>query len=180
MFTVNIWREFRYLLLAALLMYGVAAIAGAAVGSFEPMEKSAAEIPRDPLYYIGHNSRASLLFVSGLLTIGMSSIFALFANGFMIGFSVASKMQETAFAATMMHVVPHGIFEVPAMILAGAVGLYPLQLIIRYARGIKPVRIAWVQLAQSVVLIAALIAAAGVVEAWITPHIIESILSVGG
>ncbi|MBD2867040.1 stage II sporulation protein M [Paenibacillus arenilitoris] len=165
--------KWRYLLIASSVLYGLAAIAGAVVGSNEPLQNTEGDIPHDPFYYLTHNSRSILLFLSGLLTFGMTSIFALFANGFMIGFSVAGRNQDTPLWATLMHIIPHGIFEIPAMLLAGAVGLYPLQLLVRYARNQRPLKIGWMSIVLSIVWIGALLIAAAFVEALISPAIID-------
>jgi stage II sporulation protein M len=76
------------------------------------------------LFIFGNNSRVAVL--SGILAfipfIGLLLPFSImFMNGFVIG--VAPGIFDIAWSTFAMAILPHGIFEIPALILASAVGL---------------------------------------------------------
>jgi stage II sporulation protein M len=76
------------------------------------------------LFIFGNNSRVAVL--SGILTfipfIGLLLPFSImFVNGFIIG--LAPGIFDIAWPTFIMAILPHGIFEIPALILASAVGL---------------------------------------------------------
>jgi uncharacterized membrane protein SpoIIM required for sporulation len=173
------WSVFRYLLLISIMIYILGAIAGVVIGAHTPIEQmkrlDPAGIPRDPMYYITHNGRSILYFAGGLISFGITSVYALFINGVFIGFSLTGLMKYIPLVPTLLHVIPHGVFEVPSMVIAGAVGLYPIQLLIQYARAKEKVRIHWLLIAQSTALFILLLCIAGIIEAWVTPLVVKAV-----
>ncbi|AIY89139.1 hypothetical protein GACE_0079 [Geoglobus acetivorans] len=64
------------------------------------------------------------------------TLLTLFRNGFILGYQTASSLSTIGFQ-TFAYVFPHGIFEIPAIIIAGAAGFKIPYEIIRYLAGKK-------------------------------------------
>ena len=75
------------------------------------------------------NATASAMALVGGLLLGIGPFLVVVVNGFLIGFVVSSVMALsgadlwTNMLFLVMGLVPHGIFELPAFLLAAAVGL---------------------------------------------------------
>jgi stage II sporulation protein M len=74
------------------------------------------------------NITASLVALFGGLLLGLGSILVVVVNGFLIGFIISSLLFSGInilgwFVVVLGGLVPHGIFEIPAFLLAAALGL---------------------------------------------------------
>jgi stage II sporulation protein M len=74
------------------------------------------------------NSTACLLALAGGILFGISPLLIVFFNGFIIGFIVLSLLALSgSLGQNLLYLVlgllPHGIFEIPAFILAASLGL---------------------------------------------------------
>lgn len=74
------------------------------------------------------NAEASALALFGGILLGLSSVVIVFLNGFIIGFVVVALLSLPGdaahnFAFVFLGLAPHGIFEIPAFLLASALGL---------------------------------------------------------
>ncbi|HIH64037.1 MAG TPA: stage II sporulation protein M [Methanothermobacter thermautotrophicus] len=65
-----------------------------------------------------HNLQAALLIYGGGLLLGVFTALFLFVNGLFIGFFASKVPLGDFFLLTM----PHGVFEIPGLIIAGAAG----------------------------------------------------------
>jgi len=76
-------------------------------------------------------------FLLGSVTLGLYSFFEIILNGLNIGllFRLSSKIGDTNILLCLL--LPHGIFEIPAIIIAGAAGFKIPYEIIRYLAGKK-------------------------------------------
>ncbi|KZE06702.1 integral membrane protein (possible accessory factor in peptide antibiotic secretion) [Bacillus mycoides] len=75
------------------------------------------------LHYFSHNTSQSLFCILvGLLTYGIGSIILLIMNGTLIGIILQVSIQNDMGVTIFTAFLPHGIFEVPAMVLTC---LYP-------------------------------------------------------
>lgn len=71
-----------------------------------------------------HNLKiAGILFLSGFL-FGALPIIIIFTNGFVIGLLMTKFTIEEGILLILSGTLPHGIFEIPAILLAGSLGLY--------------------------------------------------------
>jgi stage II sporulation protein M len=120
-----------------------------------------------------NNLQASLVMIASGITFGLLPILLISFNGFLLGIvlSVASHSAgQNPLQLFVTHILPHGIFELPAVFLASALGLRLGILIIRslFLQGNKE---AWKQFAfrlQSLlVLITGLLIVAALVEAYL-------------
>ncbi|MBE3557501.1 MAG: stage II sporulation protein M [Firmicutes bacterium] len=73
-----------------------------------------------------HNLAAMAPAAAGLVTFGVTTIFSLLFQGAVAGAAVGSASTELSGWAVAFHIVPHGIFEVPALLLWGTAGFSSL------------------------------------------------------
>jgi stage II sporulation protein M len=121
-----------------------------------------------------NNLQACILLFLGGATFGILTIFIMSLNGIVIGaiMELVSKEHSALFVAAA--IVPHGIFEIPAFIISGALGILLAQSLIAewYGSGDTAVAAyAYARLFLAVVL--PLVAIAATVEAFITPVVIH-------
>lgn len=70
-----------------------------------------------------HNLRAlGLIAILGLV-LGIYPVFAMLLNGLIIGVVGAVAVPATSLAAFLAGIIPHGILEIPAILIGAAVGL---------------------------------------------------------
>ncbi len=77
--------------------------------------------PTAPLYFFSNNLTVTISIAMGGLALGIPAIGLLLSNGVMIA---AVARLEPELAELLAFVIPHGIFEFPAIIIAGALGLH--------------------------------------------------------
>jgi len=80
-------------------------------------------------YYFLHNIESVAMGISGVIFFGVPTIIFLCSNGMIFGAALGEALVR---GATMTQLIrsfaPNGIFEIPAMILAGEIGLYGLSI----------------------------------------------------
>jgi|GEM_PF-3605484 len=124
---VAVCRHWAPYLLAAGTLFVWSAGVGAAVGSERdsPLLPVAADgnpyAGLDALGLFLHNARVGALLVLGALLFGLPTGYLLLANGFLFGSGVVEFAGAYGPAATIAMVLPHGVFELLALVLAGAV-----------------------------------------------------------
>ena len=121
-----------------------------------------------------NNLQACILLFLGGASFGILTIFIMSLNGIVIGaiMEIVHKDHTPMFVAAA--IVPHGIFEIPAFILAGAIGILLAQSLIAewYGSGDTAADArGYGKLFVMVVL--PLLATAAIVEAFITPVVIH-------
>lgn len=121
-----------------------------------------------------NNIQSALITYAGGL-IGIITAFFLFINGLLIGY-LAAKIPIVPF---LILIAPHGIFEIPALILSGAAGFRLTSMVISIIRSIikkKPIRENFWQFKDSLALFAiaaVLFLIAAIIEANITFALID-------
>lgn len=79
-----------------------------------------------------NNAMACLFLAAGFFTFGLTSIFYLFTNGFILSGSIIENLHNgVPLYQIILLLIPHGIFEVPALLLSGAIGFKGIELVIR-------------------------------------------------
>ncbi len=126
------------------------------------------------LKLFANNLQACILLFLGGATFGILTIFIMSLNGIVIGaiMELVHKDHTPLFVAAA--IVPHGIFEIPAFIISGALGILLAQSLIAewYGSGDSAVSAyAFARMFLTVVL--PLVAVAACVEAFITPVVIH-------
>lgn len=80
--------------------------------------------PLGQFLFIAINNTISLILVLVLgITFGIYSLLAIFSNGSLLGIVGFFALQEVPFWVFLLAILPHGIIEIPVLLVAGAIGL---------------------------------------------------------
>jgi stage II sporulation protein M len=121
-----------------------------------------------------NNLQACILLFLGGATFGILTIFIMSLNGIVIGaiMELVHKDHTPLFVAAA--ILPHGIFEIPAFIISGALGILLAQSLIAEWYGSGDTAVAAYSYARLfVAVVLPLVAVAAMVEAFITPVVIH-------
>lgn len=164
-------------LLMSSLVYAGGLIVGAQIETApvvgEP-DTAAAIRPDSFWFFLSHNVPLLVLSSLGALTGGVVTMVLVLFNGLLLGNLLSAARSEGILQEGLVAVLPHAPFEVPAILLAGAVGFMPVSVVARLALG-KTVSLK-TELRDALTLLVAalsLVTLAAMVEAWITPSLIE-------
>ena len=114
--------------------------------------------------------------LGGTITLGALSFMSLVPNGLHMGLLIASFNGSFPPWKIALLILPHGIFEIPAIIIAGAAGFKIPYKIVRYLAGRKEQILTKEDIKEYLTLTLIsiiLIVIAAFVEAYITPRIAE-------
>lgn len=126
--------------------------------------------PTEAVTLAANNWQVGIAEVYSGLAAGIPSAVVLFYNGFFLG---ALTRFETDRLELLAFVIPHGIIEIPAILIAGAMGLYLGHSVIRLVRGRygRDRITADIERAYHVIVgLLVLFAVAGVIEAFVSPY----------
>jgi stage II sporulation protein M len=70
-----------------------------------------------------NNTIKALLVVVGGIALGLFPVIFLLANGAALGFVLSASMRSRGVLTALLAILPHGIFELPAILLATSMGL---------------------------------------------------------
>ena len=121
-----------------------------------------------------NNLEACILLFLGGASFGILTIFIMSLNGIVIGaiMEMVSKDHSALFVAAA--ILPHGIFEIPAFIISGALGILLAQSLIAEWYGTGDTAVAAQAYARLfLVFVLPLVLVAASVEAFITPVVIH-------
>jgi stage II sporulation protein M len=126
-----------------------------------------------------NNLQACLLLFLGGASLGVVTLFIAGTNGLVIGGIMEAVRQEKGILYVMAAILPHGIFEIPSFIIAGALGLSLAQSLWQEWNGEGDAAAAAIDLGSVFlrVVLPLVVVAAGI-EAFITPHIISLVAQV--
>ena len=136
------------------------------------------DIELTPQFFIVHNTQPFLLAIGGALTVGILTAWIMVFNGVIVGNISAFMTDEIGPDYVFVGLAPHGIFELPALFLAAAVGF---RIVHRFGQRVLGSRDAFVTrryLYRTAILVVAawlLLVVAAFVEAWVTPVLLESL-----
>lgn len=124
--------------------------------------------------FINNLQACAVIMLYGLIPFIMLPALSLGVNAMMLGVLAALYLSEgLSLAAYLALLIPHGIFELPAMALAFAMGLYICGQVTRRCKRDKTARsvLNCLTLASQllVLVMLPLLAAAAVIEAYVTP-----------
>jgi len=121
-----------------------------------------------------NNLQACLLLFLGGASLGVLTAFVLAANGLVIGAIIEVVREQKGLVFVLAAIAPHGIFEVPAFIIAGALGFLLARELWRDLQGREDAGVGAVRLGRYfLTIVVPLIAVAAIIEAFITPEIIQ-------
>lgn len=136
-------RWLRGYVLAALLTLLAGVVIGYALGTLVPAEwlqrgtGSSAFVPdRITFWSLLTNNLIAITFITlGAASAGTLTAFALLFNGVLIGGVVQIALRDTDLLTVVALLAPHGIVEIPALLIASAIGYRFGHRTIRYLRG---------------------------------------------
>ncbi|MFC7249645.1 stage II sporulation protein M [Halomicroarcula sp. GCM10025324] len=176
-----------YVPVAAMLL-GVSTAVGFALGSAVPVETlpTATDGGANPFFPAEltttsialNNLTAMFVMLLGAVSLGIVSVFGLVLNGLLIGAVVGIALQEVPAVVILALLVPHGVLEIPALLLVAAVGLRFGRLTVRYLRGLEAELVTERLLREAGVLVAVatvLILVAAYIEANVTLQVAERV-----
>lgn len=101
---------------------------GGTGGFFPPLTTTALAI---------NNLTAMVVLLFGAVSIGLLSVVGLVLNGLLIGAIVSIAVHQLEPLVVFMLIAPHGLLEVPALLIAAAIGLRFGHVTVRYLRGME-------------------------------------------
>jgi uncharacterized membrane protein SpoIIM required for sporulation len=175
-------------MIAGAVILTLATIAGAWVGlsgSPVPEEVTRARLLErvdavpSAIFFIRHNLLVSLFVLCGCVTFGLTAIVGLITTGVTMGSAIAAGLNNgLPITAVLTSLAPHGVFEIPALVIAGGVGLIGLRSFVAVYHDRPAIQIDRRVLATTTLLVVVLIVIAGLVEAHVTPDLVAGALSV--
>jgi len=137
-------RSAKILTIFSIVVY-LAGTASSFIWFYEPCKVSDKNLVKNKLHYERYNFK--IIFTNNLLLIfsliagsflfGSLTLANLFYNGFVFGIVISSAFGYNRTYEVLLLTFPHGIFEIPAIIIAGAAGFKIPYEIIRYLAGKK-------------------------------------------
>lgn len=129
--------------------------------------------------FFTHNMGVGVPAYLGWATMGLSSLGALLFQAFLIGASIGVASHAMPFGRVILALVPHGVFEVSGLIIAGGSGLLAPSLLVRHFRGGRLFTARDVLDYSALVSVSvAFIGIGALVEAHITPALLGLLYSV--
>lgn len=123
--------------------------------------------------FLKNLSVALILLAVGHLILALPALLVIATNGLMVGFmGVVLEQQGISPWAYTLGLAPHGVIELPALLLAGGYALSTAGLRLR-GREAPPVRR---RMAFLLKVILPMLAIAAVVEVYLTPHVLAQVL----
>ncbi len=157
---------------------------------YEPCKESDKNLVKSELHYerysfemiLTNNLLLILSLIAGSFLFGSLTLANLFYNGFVFGIAVSSAFGYNRTYEVLLLILPHGTFEIPAIIIAGAAGFKIPYEIVRYLAGKKEQPLTkedikeYLTLALISIILIVIIA---FIEAYVIPRIAEYFLSKG-
>lgn len=88
-------------------------------------------------WYMTHNTRVSILIIALGITYGAGTIIMLFYNGAILGAVALDYVRAGQSTFLLAWLSPHGVIEIPAILLAGQAGLVLAGALIGWGRGLS-------------------------------------------
>ncbi|MDD3407221.1 MAG: stage II sporulation protein M [Methanomicrobium sp.] len=124
-----------------------------------------------------NNLEASLLLFIGGATFGLLTLFILMTNGMIIGFVISYASDLKGALPIMASLIPHGIMEIPAFLIAAGLGLLLSDSLYSELKGHgDAAEDAKILAGKFIMIVIPLLALAAVTEAFITPQIINLVI----
>jgi len=168
-------------------LYVVGIVLGGALGTSMRRAPSSRDVPAGVQFGLSeattptvvdlavHNASVVALILAGTLVFGLTSIFLVFFNGITFGALASGAVANAPLPLLLAALVPHGVVELPAFWIAGAVGLTPAYQLSRYLLG-KQEEILPHQsrsdMLQLSILVFVLVIVAAWIEAVVTPGLV--------
>ncbi|ELZ02901.1 hypothetical protein C482_04551 [Natrialba chahannaoensis JCM 10990] len=139
-------------------------------------EQANGELEFTATFFIQNNSVPFLMAIGGALTLGLLTAFIMVFNGIIVGNVSAAAAEIAGVDFILAALVPHGIFELPALFLAAGVGFRLLSRFGQRVLGSRDVFFTRPYLVRTAVFVLfawLLLVLAAFVEAYVTPELLE-------
>lgn len=138
---------------------------------------------RGSLILFLHNLTSSLQVIAFGLILGIPALFSVIANGALLGAAGAALAREgiTPLSFFLSGILPHGIFELPAFLLSAAFGLklgYHIVFPLPGTKRLQSLGQIFKEVGEALPLIIVLLAAAALIEVFLTPGLIQRFLPI--
>jgi stage II sporulation protein M len=133
------FREMKHYFIVSVLVFGIGLLLGAAyadqfsaflkneVQGIQKLSNFLSEKNNQQLWFFVviflNNTTKAIMFIFLGLLFGVLPLFMLIANGMILGYVLTAQSQESTWMLVLKGIVPHGIFEIPAILLACAYGI---------------------------------------------------------
>ena len=84
-----------------------------------------------------HNVMASIFVLISGVIVGIIPTFAIGANGFVLGVVFRQTAEMVGYSKAALKVLPHGVVEIPALLIAASYGLWLGVMAVRRMRGME-------------------------------------------
>jgi uncharacterized membrane protein SpoIIM required for sporulation len=137
-------------------------------GKSEPLKSTQVEAAFSA-QLIRHNIQVSLLAAALGVTFGIGTALLLFENGVMLGAVVVRYTQQGFGLFMTAWLLPHGVFEIPSMLIAGQAGFYLARLLLhrKEDRDVRQSMREWLVLVAGMAM---MLVWAGIMEAFFSQH----------
>ncbi|QYZ78785.1 stage II sporulation protein M [Methanofollis formosanus] len=126
--------------------------------------------------FLNNLQACAILFLGGA-TFGLLTFFILFSNGLVVGIFVNEVVDTLGPLGLAVGIVPHGIFELPAIFISGALGLALARALVAELTGRgDAVAEATRMGGQFLRIVVPLLVVAAVIEAFITPALLHMVI----
>lgn len=130
--------------------------------------------------FLNNAIKALAVIVLGFL-FGIFPILFILINGQMIGVIVAVTAQQAGWGVVLAGLLPHGILELPAIIIAASYGIWLGVCMYRRVRFARPFGNSFRHaIGQYFRWVLPLLLAAALIETFITPAIMQLVITLGG
>lgn len=122
-------------------------------------------------FIIGNNVKLVLVLISGSFLFGFTTFMNLIFNGLFFGGILTEYIKEISLTKAILLTAPHAIFELPAILIAGAAGFKIPYELLRYLNGKKNYAVKRKEIMDFLILVCFsifLIFIAALVESYIT------------
>lgn len=104
---------------------GTEALASEDITAFEELDELLANLPKSAIFVLIFIKNVSVVLISFVLSpiLCLVPVMALTVNGWLIGLVSSTIIQEKSPGFLLAGLLPHGIFELPALIMGEAVAL---------------------------------------------------------
>lgn len=131
-------------------------------------------IPDNAIKLFANNISAMGNIAIGFFSFGIISIILLISNGVFIGLTVSEKLSSgMSILEIIIKILPHGIFEIPAIIASGVIGLKSMKLLIRVLSSQKKFSEEFVIMVKDIfvllIVVIFLTIISSIIEIYITP-----------
>ncbi len=147
----------------------------------EPEDPAAEfEIELSATFFVVQNTPPFLVSILGAFTLGALTVLVMFVNGFLVGNVAFAVGAAVGVDFIVVGLLPHGIFELPALFVAAGVGFRLLHRLGGRLLGSRETALdrAYLRRTGSLILFAwLLLVVAAFVEAYLTPTLLEALFA---